>query len=634
MQATVRDGRVVGLAPDPKHPVSRGYACAKGIRFVGRVQQHPRRLLEPRWQGRPVGWSDALQKIGARLRAVLDAHGPEAVGIYSGNAVGHQLGAVLGVAALQRGLGTTKHYSCLTLDNSEMFVVAERVFGSPLHTFVADYPLADEILLLGTDPLASQASQAQSQPRASAELRAQARQGRLTVVDPRVSVTARSAAVHLQPRVGSDVYLLAWLLQRALGRGRGGLGPNDAAALSLAVAGFSLTRAAEATGLPPHALEDLDRRLAVASRPLVWSGLGVLLGPQGTLGWWLTLCLQATLGGLGTVWRYQPSELDLPAWGRRLGLVGHDARVRSTVDGWPAIMGTLPAATLARDVLGDHRERLRALIVVGGDPLGALPQSARAREALDALDLLVCVDLFANATGALADAILPAATWLERDQLEIHTANQRPWSHLHHVSAVVPPSGQARPDWRILVDLCRAAGARPFASRLADGAEQLGLLEPVRLAKAVLWLSGIPSPLTRRPFGRSSHVPSRMPSGRFAVPEWCRALTTLPEAPEAGLRLLSSVRSLASMNHWLRSDRENIARIHVPDWPGTHGWLEGPGGRLRVRLVHDPSLAPDTVVLGFGDVRANPNHLVSDEDLEPFSGQPISNGTRVRLLPG
>jgi hypothetical protein len=75
-----------------------------------------------------------------------------------------------------------------------------------------------------------------------------------------------------------------------------------------------------------------------------------------------------------------------------------------------------------------------------------------------------------------------------------------------------------------------------------------------------------------------------------------------------------------------------VARVHPDDGPAGPATLEGPGGRLEVEVAHDPTLARGTVVVPYGDRRCNPNALVGTAVLEPFSGQPVSNGAPVRLL--
>ena len=257
--ATVDQDRLLRLDPDPDHPISKGYACLKGTRFPA-VHHHEDRVVAPllgRGDARAsTSWTTALDALGGRLRELRSTFGPDSIGIYSGNAAGHSLGAVI--------------------------------------TFTADYDGSDCVVLVGTDPLSSQPSQAQSHPDGVRALVRVAKRGALVVVDPRRSVTAERASVHLAPRPGSDVDLLAYLLREVSRRRRDRdewLDAADVEAMVGAVAGYDVARASIATGLAPDSLRALADRLTAAQRPLVWSGLGVLLGPEVTLGYWLTLAL-------------------------------------------------------------------------------------------------------------------------------------------------------------------------------------------------------------------------------------------------------------------------------------------------------------------------------------------------------
>ncbi len=650
--ATVDDAGDVTLAPDRAHPVSAGFACRKGLGF-GRIHAHPTRLLQPRLRGasgaRDVTWNEAWAEVGGRLRALRAAHGPDAIGIYSGNAAGHSLGTVLGLEALHRGLGTRRHFSCLTLDNSGMFVVLDAVLGNPMRSFLADYAGSDHVVLIGTDPLVSQPSQAQSNPDGVRQL---LRAGdRLTVIDPRASATARRAAHHLAPIPGSDVHLLAWLLHAVLASGRRDpwLDAADVDAVARAVAPWASRDAVVlATGLPPDALAGLLERLLAARRPLVWSGLGVLLGPHGTVGYWLTLALQAALGGLDVAggWVHQPGAVDIPSLGRRIGLRGADPTLRART-GHAAVLGTIAAATLADDILAGD---LRALIVVGGNPLLSLPDSDRARAALSKLDLLVCVDLFENDTGRLAHALLPAADWLERDEVAVHLAHTRARPHLDRVRAVVPRRGDVRSDWEILIGLAHAAGRPAFGSRVADVAVRAGL-GPSHVARLALATAGAPAETpgvlrrrgTDRPDGRV----------RLAAPELMDALAAIggPRAAPVGFTLVTSVRPVESMNTWdhYRVRDAPVASLHPADLAalgaadGSTIRLSRPDGpSLRVAVAADDSLRRGVVVLPFGWGEGtglsapgpNANVLVGVDALDAITGQPVSNGARVQVEAG
>ena len=681
--ADVDEGVVTRLRPDPDHPASAGFACRKGTAFVG-VQNHPDRLVRPalRVGGAltDASWQEALDEAGGRLQALIDAHGPSSVGLYLGNAAAHTLGTVLGATALQRALATPKLYSSLTLDNSEMFVVLEEVMGSPMATFVADYAGSDLVVLIGTDPVASQPSQVQSHPGGAAEIIARGRQGELVVVDPRTSATASRASTHLRPRPGSDVPLLAHLVSRALADRDPQdalIRPGDPEVIAPACAAWTLEATAAATGLDAADIRALGDRLLRAERPLVWSGLGVLLGPEGTVGYWLTLVLQAALGGLDRPggWIHQRGAVDVPRMFGALGIPGRDLALRSRIGGFPAVMGTLAAATLADDILTEGPDQLRALVVIGGNPAVALPDTPRAHQALAALDTLICVDLFVNDTGTFADVVLPAATWLERDELAVHTANQARRPHLQLNEAVTPPRGDAREDWRILIDLARSAGCAPFGSAAADVALRWTGIGPVGIAR----LANIVSPvswraLRRRPHGvtldrdpigalraRGTDHPDR--TAHLAIPEFIDALrhrTGLPAPDGFALQLITSVRPVETMNSWMHhgpgAKRSPVARLHPDDAAALHiadGALlsvwrpDAPETRLVLAVRCDAGLRPGVLVIpygwghlpgaigsGDGPSGVNANVLVGTDRLEPFTGQPLSNGRWVCVAPG
>jgi anaerobic selenocysteine-containing dehydrogenase len=625
--ADVDGDRVVRLRADADHPLSAGYACKKGLAFHG-AHHADWRLLRPRLRSNPtqswgdVPWQEALATTSSTLRRLIADHGPNAVGVFQGNAVAPNLGAILGVAAFTDGIGTHRNYASLTLDNSEMFVVAEEVFGNAMSTFVADYDNSDLIIIVGSDPISSQPSQAQSNPAGVRSIAKAAREGRLVVVDPRRSATARLATTHLQTRPGSDIWLLTWLLRSIL---------TDTAKhsdLLQALPTVNRREVAHRCGLTKEQLDQLRRRVMTARRPLFWSGLGVLLGAHGTVGWWLTVCLQVVTGGLEAPggWQSHRNGFDVARWFSLAGLRGRHPVRRSGCGKFPAIMGTLPASTLADDIL-DRDEPLRALVVVGGNPAISLPNSARAHRALTSLEYLCVLDLRMSETAEMAHAVLPVCSWLARDDLAIHLASQRPGGAVEAAPAVVPPRGSARTDYAILCDLVRACGKPAFGSRWVDGLLRATNAHPNRIAKLAL---AVDQRLPRKPF-----------TPKLVIPEFVAALTTaLAEPLASGPRLVTSVRPPQTMNSWLHEGRN-------PPRPTAHsatlaaaGLVGGQAcqitteaGTIEVVVDADDTLHPDAVVVpfGWGDVNTNANRLIGTDRLEPFTGQPVSNGQATRL---
>lgn len=580
-----RHAEDVRFRPDPEHPVSRGYACPKGVHFGAQLAR-PDRWLRPSTRGGDTTWDAAFASVAADVRRIQSTHGSDAVALYLGNAAGHSLGTILGATVLQRALHTRRMYSCLTLDNAGQFVVLDEVFGSAMHTFSADYENSDCVVLFGTDPLASQPSQAQSNPRG---VQALLKHPMLIVVDPRLSTTARQATLHVQPRPGADVELLAWLLASVLTA----RSAPSLAGLREALAPYTRERACLATNLSSATLDSLLAHLLAANRPLVWSGLGVLLSRDGTLGYWLTLCLQAALGGIDVVggWRSGTGAIDLRAVTRILGVRAVDATNRSST-GHPATLGTLAAATLPDDILDG---RVRALIVVGGNPVVALPDTERVERAFGSLESLTVLDAFPNATSAFAHTTLPVSLWPERFDSNVHMANQRPIRYVEWSEPAFAPPGLVRSDWDILTEL--AACLRP-AARAAR------FLTPRRLAALAMMLPA-PRPMTV--------------VANYAVPAFIEALSHR-ETRTNELSLVTSVRPVKSLNSWLGGASQ--ARMHPDDI------AQFPEVAAEVAAAPDATLIRGVVVLPFGDGRAN--RLISLADLDPFTGAPASNGGGVR----
>ncbi len=577
--AEVEAGVVTRLSPDPEHPLSKGYVCPKGPRFV-HVQNSPKRLLRPRWRGQGVSWDVALARV---------AEGLVRPAIYLGNPGSQSLGALVGVERLRRALAAPL-YTALSLDNAAQIVVAEGAFGNPLHTFVSDYDGSDLIVLFGTDPLSSQASQMQSNPGAVHSL-LRARE-RLVVVDPRASMTAKAAAWHLAPRVGTDVFLLAGLL-RALGS-------------PLPVERFTSEFVEATCALPAGSVVRLADRLRSARQPLVWSGLGVLLGPHPTLGAWLTLAVQEAASWPGG-WRRQPGAVPVAR-------LAPFSRLRARTGRPPEVLGALPSGELAGAI---EAGEVRSLVVVAGNPLVSFPDSERIHKALSSLDLLVFIDQMENETGRLAHALLPAATWLERNEVDLPFAALKPVPHLQYLPAVVPPRGEARPDEDILGALARRAGGWPWPSAMVLARLAVATTAPFSWAK-----------LLAAPRGLNGKSAGPGPRPRLDDPARLAELAALAPPPP-GLRLITSIRPPTTMNSWLGSAQRTV-RAHSDDLPGARVRVIGPAGSLELDAVADDTLARGTVVVAYGSGSHNANVLIGG-DLDPGAGVPRSNGTIVRL---
>jgi anaerobic selenocysteine-containing dehydrogenase len=216
MVATVQDGQVTKLRPDADHPLSSGYACPKGIAMLD-VQNDPDRVTHPlrrRADGEGferVSWEDALADIGRRLRDVRDRHGGESIGWYMGNPGAFSHSHPLWVKGFLDALSSRHYYTASSQDVANRFAASSLLYGSAALLPIPDLQRTQFLLMVGANPLVSHGS-VLTAPRVKDQLNEiVARGGRVVVVDPRRSETAR-AHEHVAVRPDTDAWLLLSLL--------------------------------------------------------------------------------------------------------------------------------------------------------------------------------------------------------------------------------------------------------------------------------------------------------------------------------------------------------------------------------------------------------------------------------------
>jgi anaerobic selenocysteine-containing dehydrogenase len=461
--------RVARVRGNPADVFSHGFVCPKGL-AIGALQHDPDRLRTPLVDGEPTSWEHAWATVAQRVGRVVGEHGRGALGLYLGNPNVHNLAGQLYAGAVAKALGSRNIYSASTTDQMPKQVATTYLFGDALSVPVPDVDRTDLLVVLGADPLTSNGS-LMTAPDMPGRLRALRRRGgRLVVVDPRTSRTARAADVHLPILPGADAFLLAAvahvLLAEGLARGPAPhVAPHVAGldALPAALAPFTPDAVAAATGLPADAVRRLARDLAAAPSAAVYGRIGTTTVRFGTLTSWLVDVVNVLTGNLdvpgGVMFPLAPagqrnSSPTAPARAPRFG------RWTTAERGLPEVLGELPTAALAEEILGGH---VRGLVTVAGNPALSAPDGGRLAKALDGLDVLVCVDLYRTETAARADVVLPVPGPLARPHFDL-TFTQLAIRNVAHFSpaAVVE---DIPPEWRTL---CRLAGVLATLDPAAD----------------------------------------------------------------------------------------------------------------------------------------------------------------------
>src|SRR3954470_22164845 len=470
MVATVEDGRVTQLRPDPDHPLSSGYACPKGIAMTD-VQNDPDRVLHPlrktaSGEFEPVSWEVALADIGTRLRAVRDEHGAKSIGWYMGNPGAFSYSHTLWVKGFLDGLGSPHYYSAGSQDVNNRFAASAMLYGSPLVVAIPDLARTSFLLMLGANPMVSHGSLLTA-PRIRDQLRAiTARGGRVVVLDPRRTETARQFE-HVAVRPDSDAWLLLSMLhvifEEGLADRRFLAGwTRDAAALERAAAPHTPQSTEERTGVPADDVRALARDFAAADGAAAYGRTGSCLGRHGTVVSFLLDALNAATGNLdrpgGAV--FGPPPIAIEDVGDAAGLATYGRR-RSRIGDFPDVIGNMPASLIPKEIETPGEGQLRALFVSAGNPVLSVPDGDGMERALGRLDLMVSLDFYVNETNRHADYVLPTTTFLERDDTPLAFLGFYTKPFVQHSDAVVPPAGEAREEWEIVEELAKPLGIVP-----------------------------------------------------------------------------------------------------------------------------------------------------------------------------
>lgn len=515
---------VTGVRGNPDDPLSRGHVCPKGVAIVD-VQADPDRLRAPvrrvgsgedaTWE--EITWDEAIRLAADGLADVQREHGRDAVAAYLGNPNVHSLGAMTHGVRLAKTLRTHNTYSATSVDQLPAQLLAWQLYGHQLMIPVPDLDRTDLFLVVGANPMASNGS-LMTVPDFPARLRElKVRGGRMVVLDPRRTETAKAADEHHFVRPGSDAAVLLAMVHVLLEEGLTDVPAyvRGVEAVRLAVADLTPERAAAVSGLDAEVIRGLARDLAAAPRAAAYGRMGISTQGFGTLGQWAVHLLNALTGNLDREGGVMFTEPAIDVVGRGLVGRGHLGAWRSRVRGLPEFGGELPVSALREEIETPGDGRVRALLTVAGNPVLSTPDGAGLSRALEGLDFMVAVDIYLNETTRHADVVLPPTTALERDHYDLvfHALAVRNTARFS--PAALPKPKGSRHDWEIFRDLAlrisarrgdgAGGGLRRLPARLAAGLSQRALLStsPTRLVELLL-LSGRRTTLgalRRRPEG-------------------------------------------------------------------------------------------------------------------------------------
>lgn len=415
LEILVENNKMVKVRPDKGNPRSQGYACRKGLNVI--YHQYPAdRLTEPlkkvgdRFE--PISWDQAVDEIAAKIKSLVDAHGPRSIAYMGASAQGGHFEAAFGLTLL-RALGSQNFYSSAGQEFSGSWWVLGRMLGKQYNVAVPDEHHTDMLVGWGWNGMESH-----QMPRAPIVLKEFSKDPNrvLVIIDPRKSETAALADIHLPVRPGADALLIKAMIAIILDEGW-----EKKEYLNQFVdgfdnikgwfAGFDAKAAIAVCGLDYKQVREVCR-LMTTRRWCMHPDLGIYMGRRSTLSCYLMNILGSVCGifgvrggniipGMVMPMGFHADERDPHTW----------RTVATNVP--PVAAGSFPPAVMPEEILTDHPDRLRAVYVSACNPLRSYPDTSAYEKAFAKLDLLVVNEIVMSETARLAHYVLPCRTYYE-----------------------------------------------------------------------------------------------------------------------------------------------------------------------------------------------------------------------------
>ena len=490
VRVTVEDGEITKVRGDETNPITQGYICNKAV-TIDRYARHKQRIEHP-MRRKPDGsferisWDVAIQEIGEKLGALRREHGPRSIGLVGIGGQANHMDAPYAGSFLQ-AVGSRRWFNAFAQEKTQHMLVDQWMFDAPPTTFFhPDVDQSTYLIVMGTNPRISNRGH-----NATETFRALSKKEscKVVVLDPRETETTRGADAHVRVRPGSDAYFLlgmaATMVQREL---------YDVAFVSERTTGFNELRdelaridvsgMAERAGVSADDITTVATEFAQAEASSIMFDLGVEQTPFSTLVSYLIHLNCVLSGHIGKAGTNGMAESFLPP---TLSPNRHDEPERALASGIQSVRalgnaGMFSPTLLPEEVMLDHPERIRAVIVEGSNPILSFSDANAWREAIDRLDLLVVIEPAFTETCQLADYVLPTPVGYEKWETALF-----PKRHPEIDAQVRPPilagPEEALPEAEIYARLAEAMG---IIAPLPEDLAELGKAETAEARAAFL----------------------------------------------------------------------------------------------------------------------------------------------------
>ncbi len=465
LEIETHDREIISIRGDAQDVFSHGYICPKAY-SLKELHGDPDCIREPivrkddKWID--VSWDDAFAEIERGLMPILEEHGRDALAIYVGNPNAHNIASLLYLPALLQTAKTHNFFSASTVDQMPKHVTAGLMFGTLFSIPVPDLERTEYLLLLGANPLVSNGSLMTAPDMRGRLRRLRQHGGKVVVIDPYRTRTAKEADEHHFIKPGRDAHFLFALVHTLFAEGLvapGKLVEHIAGLEQVRILAepFTPERVTTTCGIAASTIRTIARELAAAPRAAVYGRIGTCTQEFGTLSSWLVDVLNVLTGNLD---REGGAMFPKAAAGSRntTGTPGHGRGVRfvrwkSRVRGLPEIYGELPASCLAEEIDTPGQGQVKALITLAGNPALSTPNSHRLQRALSTLKFMVSIDIYLNETTRYANVILPPPPVLARSHYDLALYQLAVHNVAHYSAPVIEREAGALDEWELFLRL-------------------------------------------------------------------------------------------------------------------------------------------------------------------------------------
>ena len=479
MNLHIKDQQIYRVeAPFDSAP-NYGNLCVKG-RFGLDFATHPRRLKTPliregeRGSFRQASWDEALDYVTERLTGIIKAHGGDSVASYACAKATNEDNYVF-QKWIRAVMKTNNVDHCARLCHAGSVTGLQLAIGSSaMSNSIAEMEHLDTFIVTGSNTT-------ETHPVISLFLKKAVRKNgaKLIVIDPRQIELTDFATLWLRQKPGTDVAVFQAMANVIVTEKR-----FDSQFIEQRTEGFdeyveSLEHCtpewAEAiSGVPADDIRQAARLYADADRAAFYWGMGISQSTHGTdntLSITNLALMCGHAGKPGTGLNPLRGQNNVQGCSDSGGLpnvytayqpVSDVAVKRKFESAWGTRLSAEPGLTVTEMVDGALTGQIKAMVVMGENPMMSEPNLSHAQHALEALDLLVCIDIFMNETGEMADVILPSASFAEKEGTFTNSDRR-----VQRVRQALPAVGDALPDWQIVCQLAKRMEAQLGIERSA-----------------------------------------------------------------------------------------------------------------------------------------------------------------------